>query len=263
MPIASINNTKIYYVDEGRGTPLVFIHGLGASHTMFEPQIETFSKTHRVICPDTRGNGESGKLTGSVKTVLDRQNDDIAALLKSLGIEKAVFCGVSYGGVFTYHFVLRYPELVEAMIIVDSFGDTKIMSPKEFFLMASQYAAIWVPYLPSSWLVPPIKAQYKKWPLAQKHLVTIIRNMRKHEVILQRLAINTANHTDYLMSVKCPTLGIVGNGTKMGVNYMERSIGAIPDSKLKIVDNSFDPTNLCQREKFDELLYDFLVQIGW
>lgn len=263
MPIATINNTQIYYVDEGEGTPLVFIHGLGASHAMFEPQIETFSKSHRVICPDTRGNGGSGKLTGPVKTVLDRQNDDIAALLKSIGIEKAVFCGVSYGGVFMYHFVLSYPELVEAMVIVDSFGDTKVVGPKEFFLMISQYTAIWAYYLPSSLLLPPVKAQYKKWPLAQKYLVDIIRNMRKHECILQRLAINTANHTDYLMRVNCPTLGIVGNETKIGIKYMERSLCAIPNSNLKIVENSFDPTNLCQREKFDELLDDFLVQIGW
>lgn len=263
MPTANVNNTQIYYIDEGQGNPLVFIHGLGASHAMFEPQIETFSKTHRVICPDTRGNGLSAKLTGPIKTVLDRQNDDIAILLKSLGIDKAVFCGVSYGGVFTYHFVLRYPELVEAIVIVDSFGDTKITSPTEFFLMASQYTALWAYYLPTSWLLPPVKAQYKKWPLAQKHLVDIIRNMRKHESILQRLAINTANHTDYLVNVKCPTLGIVGNGTKIGVKYMERSIGAIPDSDLKIVANSFDPTNLCQRERFDELLDNFLHEIGW
>ena len=80
MPIVDINNTMINYVDEGEGKPLVFIHGLGATHNMFEPQIETFSKTHRIICPDTRGNGKSGKLDGPVKTVLDRQCDDIAML---------------------------------------------------------------------------------------------------------------------------------------------------------------------------------------
>lgn len=263
MPIANINNTQISYIDEGEGNPIVFIHGLGATHTMFQPQIETFSKTHRVICPDTRGNGESGRLTGPVKTVLDRQTDDIALLLKSLGINKAVFCGVSYGGVFTYHFVLRYPELVEAIVIVDSFGDTKIKSFKEFLLMTAQYGAIWSYYLPSSWLLPAVKSQYKRWPLAQQHLVEIINNMRKHESILQRFAINLANHTDHLHKVQCPALGIVGNGTNLGIKYMERSIGAIPKSELKIVDNSFDPTNLCQREKFDELLNNFLKKIGW
>ncbi|MBU5439563.1 alpha/beta hydrolase [Tissierella sp. MSJ-40] len=263
MPVANINNTSIYYTDEGRGKPLVFIHGLGATHVMFEPQIETFSKTHRVICPDTRGNGGSGRLTGPVKTVLDRQCDDIAALLKSLSIDKVVICGVSYGGVFTYNFVLKYPELVEAIVIVDSFSDTKIVGATELFIMVSQYISLWTYYLPSSWLIPAIKAQYKKWPLAQEHLIDIIKNMRKNETVLQRLAINTVNYTDYLSRVKCPALGIVGNGTKVGIRYMERSMGVISGSNLRIVDNSFDPTNLCQREIFDEILGDFLNKIGW
>lgn len=263
MPIVDINNTMINYVDEGEGKPLVFIHGLGATHNMFQPQIETFSKTHRIICFDTRGNGKSGKLDCPVKTVLDRQCDDIAMLLKYLSIDKAVFCGVSYGGVFTYHFVLRYPELVEAIIIVDSFGDTKIVGITEFFLIVSQSLSLWAYYLPASWLIPSVKAQYKRWPLAQRYIVDIVRNMRKQEVVLQRKAINTANHTDRLSNVKCPTFGIVGNHTKVGIRYMERSIGAIPESELKIVDQSFDPTNLCQREIFDQIVGEFLDRIGW
>ena len=117
--------------------------------------------------------------------------------------------------------------------------------------------------MPASWLIPEIKAQYRKWPLAQKHLIDITKNMRKNETILQRLAINVVNHTDYLNMVKCPALGIVGDGTKVGIRYMERSIGAISDSALKIVENSFDPTNLCQKEKFNELLRNFLIKIGW
>ena len=50
-------------------------------------------------------------------------------------MDKAVFCGVSYGGVFTYHFVLKYPRLVEAIVIVDSFGDTKIVGATELLIM--------------------------------------------------------------------------------------------------------------------------------
>ena len=63
MAISNINNTQIYYTDQGQGKPLVFIHGLGATHAMFEPQIEAFSNTHHIICPGTRGNGGSGRLT--------------------------------------------------------------------------------------------------------------------------------------------------------------------------------------------------------
>lgn len=170
MWIANVNGTSLYYSDEGEGHPLIFIHGLCAAHEMFAPQVQAFHKTYRVICPDIRGNGGSGKLTGPIRTVLDRQCDDIAALLQTLHIEQAAFCGVSYGSVFTYHFVLRYPELVKALIIV-------------------------------------------------------------------------------------------GDATKVEVRYMKRSIGAIPISKLEIIKNSFDPSNLCQSETFNKLVSQFLTQI--
>lgn len=263
MPTATINGTPIYYLDEGAGKPLVFVHGLAATHAMFVPQVEAFRPTHRVICPDVRGNGRSGQLEGPVATVLDRQCDDIALLLGQLGIEKAVFCGVSYGGVFTYHFVLRYPELVEAIIVVDSFGDTKIVGITEFLLMASQPLGMWAYHLPASWLIPSVKFQYRKWPLAQEHLIQIIEEMRTEETVLQRKAINEANHTDQLHQVHCPTLGIVGNFTKVGVRYMERSLAPIEGSKLIVVDESFDPTNLCQPVVFNQLVRRFLEEIGW
>jgi hypothetical protein len=44
---------------------------------------------------------------------------------------------------------------------------------------------------------------------------------------------------------------------------MERAMSKIPGSELTLVENSFDPTNLCQRETFDELLRGFLIKIGW
>ena len=263
MPIASINNTKIDYLDLGSGKPLLFIHGLGASYKMFEPQIHTFKKTHRVICPNTRGNGKSGTLNEAIDQILNIQCDDIAALIRELNLEKVVMCGVSYGGVFTYHFVLKYPELIEAIIIVDSFGDTKIVGITEGLLMLSQALTSWAYYLPTTWLSQLIKFQYNKWPLAQKHLIHLVKTMRKRETFLQRKAINKENHTDLLHTVRCPALGIVGNYTKIGVKYMERSINEIQNSKLVIVDQSFDPTNLCQSESFNTIVYNYLDALGW
>jgi 3-oxoadipate enol-lactonase len=263
MPLMEVNGTQIYYQDQGSGKPIVFIHGLGATHHMFEPQLETFSQSHRVIIPDTRGNGQSGKLTGAIHTVLDRQCDDIAGLLDKLGIEKAVFSGTSYGGVFCFHFALRHTERVEALVITDSFSDTKLVGLQETLLMISQYAGLWSSYLPASWILPLVKYQYRRWPLAQEHLVKIISGFRKHEFVLQRLAINFANHTRDLGRVKCPVLGIVGDATKIGIRYMQRAMNPIPQARLEIISNSFDPTNLCQREIYDKLVGDFMKQISW
>ncbi len=263
MPFAEVNQTRLFYTDDGQGQALFFIHGLGATHAMFEPQVPFFSQHYHVICPDMRGCGQSGKLTGPVSTVLDRQSDDIAALMDDLGIEKAVFCGVSYGGVFCFHFVLRYPERVAALIISDSFGDTWWVGVPEALLMIAQYANLWAMYLPGSWLVPLVKKQYERWPLAQRHVSEITRSMRNHEAVLQRLAINQADHTRDLPGVRCPALGIVGGSSEILVRYMRRAMNAIPIARLEVVPNSFDPTNLCQPETYNRLVIGFLQEIHY
>ena len=54
------NEVALAYQDRGAGArAIVFIHGLGFDHTTFGPQIELFSRTHRVIAMDLRGHGPS------------------------------------------------------------------------------------------------------------------------------------------------------------------------------------------------------------
>jgi len=262
MPSMLVNGINLFYTDDGEGKPIVFIHGLGANHKMFEPQVASFKATHRIICPDTRGNGNSGKLTGPVSTILDRQCDDIASLLENLHIKSAVFCGISYGGVFCQHFALRYPNLVAGLTLSDSFGDTKIHNFQEALLMASQYTSLWAYYVPKM-LAPSLKWQYKKWPLAQKYMADAFENMRSHEVLLQRLAINQVNHTKDLNKVSCQVLGIVGDYSNMLIQYMQRVINALPNARLEIIHDSFDPSNLCQQETYDRLIKKYLTVIEW
>lgn len=126
MPTVYLNGNKLYYVDHGKGRPLLFVHGLGGDHHLFDPQIAVFRQTHRVIAPHNRGNGWSGRLEGPPKRVLDQQCGDLAALIRYLGLERVVLCGISYGGVLGFHFVLSYPELVAGMVIADGFSDTRI-----------------------------------------------------------------------------------------------------------------------------------------
>jgi pimeloyl-ACP methyl ester carboxylesterase len=262
MPRIKVNDADLFYTDDGEGKPIVFIHGLGSDHRMFEPQVDTFKKSYRLICPDTRGNGESGQLNGPVSTVLDRQCDDIAALLDQLGIRRAVFCGTSYGGVVCQHFVLRCADRVAGLVICDSFGDTKVRSLPEALLLASQYASLWAYYFPAM-LAPSLRWQYRKWPQAQKHIVEASRSMRSHETLLQRLAINRADHTSQLGRVICPVLGMVGDYSKILIRYMSRMVGAIPNARLEIIRDSLDPSNLCQQETYDSLVKAFLSDIGW
>lgn len=263
MPFLKTAKTSLFYSDDGAGNPLIFIHGLGASSKMFEPQITEFSVTHRVICPDLRGSGKSGRLTGPVASILDRQCDDIADLMDSLAIPCAVICGVSYGGAVTCHFALRHPEKTRAVVIVDSAGDTEPASIKERLILISLCTAFWLIYVPFSLLLPVIRQKYERWPLAARHIAHIVKNLRKRETVLQQFALLRANHTMRLHKLNCPALGIVGNALDISLRLMQRTMRKIKGSELYVVTNAVDPTNLCQPENFALLLRRFLAGLSW
>src|SRR5262249_48097585 len=136
MSQVPLNGTELFYADEGSGNPLIFLPGLGATHSMFGPQRDAFRDTHRLILPDLRGNGRSGRLAGPVGTVLDRQCKDLAALLDHLGVGKVVTVGVSYGGAVALHFALRHPDRVSGLVVVDSFAELRIARPMEGLILA-------------------------------------------------------------------------------------------------------------------------------
>src|SRR5436190_324797 len=51
---------------------------------------------------------------------LDRYADDIAALMTQAGVERAVMCGVSFGGLIAVRFAARYPDRCEALILAST-----------------------------------------------------------------------------------------------------------------------------------------------
>lgn len=82
--------------------------------------------------------------------------------------------------------------------------------------------------------------------------------MRCYETVKMRYAVNWIHYTPQLQHVCCPTLGMVGDHEPLLVEYMHTLTQAIKGTRLEIVPQSLDPTNLCQREHFDRLVATFL-----
>ncbi|MGH2813409.1 MAG: alpha/beta fold hydrolase, partial [Actinomycetota bacterium] len=118
MPIAELNGWKIAYEDAGRGPPVVLIHGLLMDRTMFDPQVEAFGDRYRLITPDLRGHGDSEK-RAEEHSQWDLMEDQIA-LCDHLGIDRAVFGGVSQGGFQSLRAALRHPGRVAGLILIDT-----------------------------------------------------------------------------------------------------------------------------------------------
>ena len=263
MPEAEVNGTTINYLDSGTGPPLVLVHGLGLTHHMWHPQIEHFAVHHRVIAVDVRGAGASGELSGG-QPVLETQAADLDALLAHLDIDRVVLCGVSYGGVLAQEFALNHPDRLAGLVIVDSFPDARLASTRQRIgLLTGAYLAAPMLLLPPSLLVPSIRKVYQRWPLAQQEVVAGYQSMRRRETARIRLAINRADYRPRLSQVRCPVLGIVGDESEQLVELMTGLVAATEHGRLEVLTDSFDPSNLCQPEKFNSLLADHLSGLDW
>ncbi|GIW45397.1 MAG: 3-oxoadipate enol-lactonase [Candidatus Binatia bacterium] len=119
MPTAQLRGRlNVHFLDEGEGSPLVLLHGLGGSARVWDEAAEGFVRYHRVIRPDLRGFGQSDHPPGPY--AIEDYTADLAALLDHLRLDQAHVLGISMGGVIAQRFVLDYPERVRSVVLVST-----------------------------------------------------------------------------------------------------------------------------------------------
>ncbi len=120
MPIAKIGRYDIHYVEEGRGTPVLLIHGLAGDLSAWSAQIAALRSRHRVIAFDNRGAGRSTQIDEPISTA-DLAHDTIG-LMVTLGIEDAHIVGRSMGGAVAQIIAIERPDLVRSLVLCASFA---------------------------------------------------------------------------------------------------------------------------------------------
>jgi len=120
MPILSANNTNLYYEETGEGETIVFLHGYTGSSQDWANQISSVSKKYRAVAMDSRGHGRSEAPTEEEDYSVKIFSEDVYALLLKLGIEKCCLVGHSMGGFMALQFVLDHPEIIKALVLVDT-----------------------------------------------------------------------------------------------------------------------------------------------
>ncbi len=112
----TVNGIAVNYTDEGRGVPLLFVHGFPLSRGAWQKQIDALRSSYRVIAPDLRGFGESQAGTGPVS--MAQYADDLHALLQPLNTGPVVLIGHSMGGYVSLAFLHQYPMMVRGLVLV-------------------------------------------------------------------------------------------------------------------------------------------------
>ena len=102
----SSNNFELFYVDKGRGKPIVFVPGFTFSSEVFEHQIDALSKTNRVIVLDPRSHGQSP--IRSDGNNYQQHGIDLHDVFESLDLTDMVLVGWSFGALSAWSYVKQF-----------------------------------------------------------------------------------------------------------------------------------------------------------
>lgn len=111
-----VNSVDLRVRVEGDGPWLVLVHGVGRSLESWDGVVGALAGRYRTVRYDLRGHGESAKPDGPYR--LHDFVEDLYALLKVLGIDSCHLAGFSLGGLISQGFALRYPEVLDRLILL-------------------------------------------------------------------------------------------------------------------------------------------------
>jgi 3-oxoadipate enol-lactonase len=117
MPSALIGDLDMFYRVQGRGDPVVLIHGNTASSLWWEYTLQRMGETYRFIAPDLRGRGDTEG--PAAKWTIETLADDVRGLVEHLGIGPAHIVGHSLGSDVALQYALDHRADVKSLTLLN------------------------------------------------------------------------------------------------------------------------------------------------
>lgn len=255
---------------EGRGLPVLFIHGYPFNSDMWSPQIDNLSKFFQVIAPDLRGHGDSEPTpVDNIKSEgysMDLMAEDCASLLDNLSITiPVVLCGLSMGGYISFAFYRKYPERVRGLILAATRASSDSTEGANARDQAIQLArsegtnAVFEAGLPK--MMSP--KTYTTQPDLVQRVNKIMQKTSLDGVIGDLIGMkNRPDSTPTLSNILVPTLIIHGKDDQIiPATEVESMHKAIPKSNLNIIPDAGHLVNLEQPDLFNRSVSRFLQEL--
>jgi pimeloyl-ACP methyl ester carboxylesterase len=116
---ADSNGVKIHYASLGTGPLIVMIHGFPDFWYTWRDQMEALSDQFQCVAIDQRGYNLSDKPKGIENYDMSLLVGDVAAVIKSLGKDKAIIVGHDWGGFVAWQFAMSLPQMTDKLIILN------------------------------------------------------------------------------------------------------------------------------------------------
>lgn len=112
-----VNGVELHYLDQGKGVPVVLVHGGLEDYRAWQPQMEAFSQRYRTIAYSRRHNYPNARVTPGPDYSASVDAEDLAALMTTLKLKPAHVVGVSYGAYTALLLAQRHRGLVRSLVL--------------------------------------------------------------------------------------------------------------------------------------------------
>jgi 3-oxoadipate enol-lactonase len=257
MYFTTPDNIQLFYKTNGNteNPAILLIHGLGADHQMWRPQIEPFSNAgFFLFTPDMRSHGKSSAGEFSIEACAR----DMQALLAELNIEKVHLVGVSMGGLIAQQLAYKYPRAINKLVICDSFSGVTSFSER----FNAKLAAFLLKVLPANMQSKLLISTYQRMGQTEvaKYFSQMLESADIQQVREARAAVNAFDIIARLSEIHAPTLVLVGDGFgQTAIEMALKTADGIPEATFQVLAGGGDPSNMLVPNEFNRCVLEFLA----
>jgi pimeloyl-ACP methyl ester carboxylesterase len=228
---AEVNGLRLYYETRGAGRPLLVLHGAYMTVEAMGSLVPDLAETRRVISVELQGHGRTADVADRPITY-EGMADDVAALLRHLGIDEADAFGFSMGGGVALQLAIRHPDSVRRLVVVSASYTSNGMQPELHEMIPS--------ITPEMFAGSPIEAAYREVAPKPQDFPVLVEKLK--ELDMTPFDWGAEN----VREIGAPTMIVVGDSDAVSLEHavgMFRLLGGgamgdlsgLPDSQLVVL----------------------------
>ncbi|HSI42136.1 MAG TPA: 3-oxoadipate enol-lactonase [Xanthobacteraceae bacterium] len=259
MQFARLDNVTIHYRltgDPAVRPVLALANSLGTDFRIWDGVVERLADDYSILLYDMRGHGLSE--LGAVPLDIDGHARDLEALLGTLGISRAVMCGLSVGGLVAQALYRRRPELVSALVLCGTapkIGTTETWNARIAAVEAGGLDGLVDPVM-ERWFTPAFRTPENA---AYAGCRIMLARQSPAGYAATCAAIRDADLTGAALGIAVPTLCIVGDQDGSTPPDLVRAMAdLIPGARFEVIAGAGHIPCVEQPAALAALIRDFL-----
>lgn len=229
MPKAAIDGESLFFAARGdRGVPVIFVHGAGSSHLVWNAQIAALSEQARAFGLDLPGHGRSD---GMGRTNIRSYADSVCRFMDALALDRAIIAGHSMGGAVAQTLGVEDPDRVLGLVLAGTGARLRVLP--EFLEGARKAFAKTVHDFNEAEFAPDADPKLKE--LSEEQMMTCGPTVFYGDL----LSCDAFDAMTRVSEIRAPALVICGREDRMTpVKYSQYLAARIPHANLQVIEGA-------------------------